>query len=318
MNTEHLNYFLELLNCASLTKASEKLFISRPALKANISSLEKELGGSLVVYNKHGVTPTDFGMKIASEANIILNCINTWKSYADSKSTMNNVLNVYTDRAFSNTILTPFLISMSQQSNHPFKIFTREDSAYNTFNAIKHGQCHIGIIGAFTSDYYNLKLLLSSSNWQIKELFQDYFYVFLNKSHPLAQNDIIDIAALTNSSLIMNSNPQHFSSLYGIEKLFGGITPKISLYLESFQSIINTLAFYPELYAIFSKFLVMSDQYKIHENMLCTKPLTTTEKFPSAYYIICQQEDLQSSAERDFIHELVIYLNNIGLTNTIK
>lgn len=64
MNTEHIRYFLEVVQCGSINKASEKLNINHQHLGRILTSLENELGAKLLERNRVGVTLTQHGIEI--------------------------------------------------------------------------------------------------------------------------------------------------------------------------------------------------------------------------------------------------------------
>ncbi len=61
VNLNLLKYFYEVVNYGNITKASERLFVSQPAITKSIKELEKQLGISLLIRSKTGVTPTAEG-----------------------------------------------------------------------------------------------------------------------------------------------------------------------------------------------------------------------------------------------------------------
>lgn len=64
---EHLSYyhiFYTTARCGSISRAAEKLFISQPAVSKSIKKLEEQLGTTLFIRNKKGVTLTDEGKNL--------------------------------------------------------------------------------------------------------------------------------------------------------------------------------------------------------------------------------------------------------------
>ncbi len=61
---DNYNIFYEVAKCENLTKASEKLFISQPAVSQSLKKLEDNLGVVLFVRSKHGMKLTPIGKKI--------------------------------------------------------------------------------------------------------------------------------------------------------------------------------------------------------------------------------------------------------------
>ncbi|MGX8702428.1 LysR family transcriptional regulator [Caproiciproducens sp.] len=61
VSLEQIRYFLEIVRCGSLNKASERLYISQPSLSKRLRQLEKGLGCELLNRNYDGVKPTAQG-----------------------------------------------------------------------------------------------------------------------------------------------------------------------------------------------------------------------------------------------------------------
>lgn len=61
ISLEQVRYFLEIVRCGSLNKASERLYISQPSLSKQLRQLEEKLGCDLLVRNYDGVEPTPPG-----------------------------------------------------------------------------------------------------------------------------------------------------------------------------------------------------------------------------------------------------------------
>ena len=71
-NLDNYNIFYEVAKCKNITKASERLFISQPAVSQAIKKLEENLQVSLFVRSKKGMELTSIGMKIFEMVEIAL------------------------------------------------------------------------------------------------------------------------------------------------------------------------------------------------------------------------------------------------------
>lgn len=78
MNLNHLEYFLEIVNCSSITKASKKLYLSPTTLVAAVNALEDELGYKLLVRSHNGTTPTAAGRVIYEDILEIFKTKESW------------------------------------------------------------------------------------------------------------------------------------------------------------------------------------------------------------------------------------------------
>ena len=84
INLNLLKYFYEVVNTGNITKTSEKLLISQPAITKAIKELENELNTTLLERNKKGVIPTEEGKILYEHAK---------KMFEDLNQTINIIEN---------------------------------------------------------------------------------------------------------------------------------------------------------------------------------------------------------------------------------
>ena len=68
MDIRQLHYFLVLCDEMNYSRAAQRLFLSRQALRQSISALEAELCGPLFLSAHHKLTLTDRGMSLQRHA----------------------------------------------------------------------------------------------------------------------------------------------------------------------------------------------------------------------------------------------------------
>jgi LysR family transcriptional regulator, nitrogen assimilation regulatory protein len=73
-------YFLSIVDCGSLSRASQQLFIAQSALSKQIADLEDELGVQLLHRNRSGVVPTEAGKTFYDHAQSVLRLVNGTKA----------------------------------------------------------------------------------------------------------------------------------------------------------------------------------------------------------------------------------------------
>ena len=73
MKTEHLEYFVDLVNTQSMSKTAEKYYTSHQVVKKAITHLEDELNVPLIHTSNQGVTYSDAGAVLYRKALDILN-----------------------------------------------------------------------------------------------------------------------------------------------------------------------------------------------------------------------------------------------------
>ena len=68
MTLQQLKYFIEIVNCGSINKAAESLFISQPSLSNAVKDLEAEVGVELFTRTPKGITLTMDGVEFLGYA----------------------------------------------------------------------------------------------------------------------------------------------------------------------------------------------------------------------------------------------------------
>jgi len=71
MDLRRVKAFIAVAETLSVTKAAERLHISQPPLSRHIHQLEEELGVTLFVRHRHGVTLTEAGRRLLEKARIL-------------------------------------------------------------------------------------------------------------------------------------------------------------------------------------------------------------------------------------------------------
>ena len=72
ISIEQIRYFLEIVRCGSLNKASERLYLSQPSLSKQLRKLENGLGCELFSRNFDGVEPTPQGRLLYEQMSGVL------------------------------------------------------------------------------------------------------------------------------------------------------------------------------------------------------------------------------------------------------
>ena len=72
LNTQILEYALEISRCGSISRAAQNLFLSQPNLSTNIKALEESLGFRIFTRSSKGIMPTPEGEMFLKSAEIIV------------------------------------------------------------------------------------------------------------------------------------------------------------------------------------------------------------------------------------------------------
>ena len=72
VDLRQLRYFMAIVRCGSITRASRQLNVAQPALSLHVRNMEAELGTPLLFRTSHGVQPTEAGLVLTRNAQLIL------------------------------------------------------------------------------------------------------------------------------------------------------------------------------------------------------------------------------------------------------
>ena len=140
INLELYRIFYEVAICKNITKASEKLLISQPAVTKHIKNLEDSLGVILFIRTKRGVVLTEDGNKLYNKVRQALNLI------SDGESTINEDKNNHNSTiklGISTTLTKVYLMNYISEfhNKYPsiiFDIYT--DSTNDLIKKLKAGE----------------------------------------------------------------------------------------------------------------------------------------------------------------------------------
>lgn len=140
INLELYRIFYEVAICKNITKASEKLLISQPAVTKHIKNLEDSLGVILFIRTKRGVVLTEAGNKLYNKVRQALNLISDGESTIDEdKNNHNSTIKL----GISTTLTKVYLMNYISEfhNKYPsiiFDIYT--DSTNDLIKKLKAGE----------------------------------------------------------------------------------------------------------------------------------------------------------------------------------
>lgn len=195
MTTTQMEAFLTLCTTLNFTKAATILHTTQPNLSQIIVNIEHEIGAQLFLRNRRIVKLTPAGEVFFSE---LKNVLKTYKEAVEkTKHTDKGIIGML-DIGFLGTALINILPQLVDnfRSTYPQILLRLYDYTYSS------------LVEALIEDKVNLAILpdkeLESINGIDKKLlFTDDMCLLVNKNHPLAHLDIVDLSLLSDSSFIM-------------------------------------------------------------------------------------------------------------------
>lgn len=206
MRLEQLYYFEKIYDEKSMARASEKLFVSQPAMSIAISNLEKELGVDLFIRQKKGVVVTEKGEEIIDYVRVALRNIEKIQEVAEQKSY--SELRILCIPVLSNTVL-PEILSSWKRRNLQVNVYAEELPIASIVTAFQENiSDHINyfMFGGFTSQE-----LEALEPWLRKEKVS-CIYLGSDETYLFARKEILK----DKTSLSIEECKQYLQIFYGV------------------------------------------------------------------------------------------------------
>lgn len=146
---QNLNYykiFYEVAKAGNISKASESLYISQPAISKSINKLEQSLNHTLFIRSKKGVTLTEEGQTLFQHLS------SAFEAIEHAEKTLKRIgqlglgqLRIGVSTSLCKYILLPYLQDFIRENPH-VKVSIECNPTYETIQLLQQGKIDIGLI----------------------------------------------------------------------------------------------------------------------------------------------------------------------------
>ena len=225
INLELYKIFISVAESGSITKASNNLNISQPAITKHIKNLEDSLGTPLFIRTKKGVKLNEYGEKIylkVKEALFILNEVN--KDINEYNNNYNGIIKIGISTTLARKYLLKYLEEFHKSyPNISLKIYT--DPTKDLIKKLKNGLIDI-IISKFP-EHKDLEL-------NYKKLGSTNYIFVVNKSYKELINKKLNIKDIIKYPILLQEYPSN--SRYNIDNYL----KDNKIYIEPTMSIASS------------------------------------------------------------------------------
>ncbi|OEF19803.1 LysR substrate-binding domain-containing protein [Aliivibrio logei] len=228
ISLKQLNVFTAIAQEKTMTKAAERLFITKPAVSLSLSELEKNLGYKVFDRVNNRLVLNSEGRQLLPLADELLERAEAIEHQFTADSQLTGSLNIGASDTIGNHI-APVLLSKFQQQ-HPCDI--QQLFISNTaqiINRLLEFKLDIGLVEG-KAHHPKLNMI----EWQ-----QDDMYIVCAPSHPLAMQKIIILEDLENSTWLLREEGSG-SREYFLNHIASNLNDwHESLQLHTTEAIIN-------------------------------------------------------------------------------
>lgn len=199
INLNLLKYFYEVVSVKNITKASQNLLISQPALSRAIKELEQELGTKLLERGKFGVYPTLEGELLYQHLDTI------FKDFGSFLNTLDTVKNSGGNLYIGSTT-TNFLPYIEKSLNY-FRNIYPNIKIHITLESIPvlEEQARLGKLDILIkNDYEYMEFFEKKFSFEIEDVF-----VASKKTFPELSEKVFSLSELLNYPFVLLSSITH-------------------------------------------------------------------------------------------------------------
>lgn len=188
INFELYRIFYVVATVGNITKASQELNISQPAVTKQIKSLEAQLGGDLFIRTKRGVILTENGRAIYNYIKQAMNCFNNAElQFSNLKKLETGVIKIGISTALARLFLMKYLDKFHKEyPNIAIQLFT--DPSKVMRKMLKDGSLDILIAKEETCEDEDLEVQRVGTLHQCF-IASEYFSELKNRTIPLKDLD---------------------------------------------------------------------------------------------------------------------------------
>ena len=216
MTIQQLLYVIRITETGSFNRAAERLFMAQPSLTAAVKELEKEIGITIFNRDRKGVTLTAEGADFLPYARSVVDQYQSLMDVYGKQGARKQKFAVSTQHYSFAVKAFVELTRAFDVAEYEFAI--RETRTRDVIDDVAASRSEIGILYLNDFNRRAMMKLLSAGNLQVTPLIACHAYVYLWKSHPLAQKEAIsfhDLAPYPCLSFEQGEN----SSFYLAEEL---------------------------------------------------------------------------------------------------
>ena len=193
MNLEQFRYIKEVVQCRSISKAAQQLYLTQPTISNAIHNFEEEVGYKVFRRSNQGVELTEDGEKVMGSIDIILNEVQNIRNSNESPGYISGDVYVDASPTICSTIM-PRVIIACKQAYPGITVHVKETFPDKSIPSLLAGISTISVTSFVGVD--KLKTLqnnLGIRNFAAEQLMTESFMLYTSKNNPLAQEEAVDV-----------------------------------------------------------------------------------------------------------------------------
>lgn len=276
MNTDHLQYIIEVSEQGTIAKAAEKLHVSHSAISQAITGLEFELGLTIFKRSRSGSQLTREGKAVIKLSLEIMNKLKELKKLGQEYKMLEGNLKISASTIYFSTLLPELMYSFRKDFPR-VQIEIHENDTHNIIEAIKSHAFDIGLVLGTDET-----LKLEDPRITFEVLLQSRVMVCVSKFSPLADKKTVGPEDLIKQPLVIRN--EKFAERFW-NKLFLDYGEGNVIFYSNNHDVIKNLIANNIATGIYSEFWIKNDPLVLSGDIV-TIPYVGTDKEYSTSYLI--------------------------------
>lgn len=240
LELRHLKVVSTIAEAGSVTKAAAELGIAQPALTAQLSRIERTLGGSLFDRDHRGVRPTPLGELVIGRARLLLPAMSGLLDEANRLSDESRQQGGEPDHlslgSSTSALLSPLIQRLTEKYPEMSVSTTASWSADDVAAMLVDGRLDVAVVGVCAGSGPP-----GPPDLQWRTFSLDPVFVLLAQDHPLARRNEVTLADFKESDWAATPGDGCFRECFAAACAREGFTPS-SLYVADAESVIDLVA----------------------------------------------------------------------------
>ncbi len=238
MTLQQLRYFIETVNCGSINKASERLYIAQPSLSNALRDLEKEIGNELFVRTPRGISLTTDGAEFLGYARQVIEQAGLLEQRWLNKKPSKRLCSISTQHyAFA---VNAFVNMVKKTEAEEYEYTLREARTFEIVDDVKNLRSELGILYLNNFNRQVIEKLLRENNLIFHPLFTAKPHVFISTSNPLAKKKYVTLEDLDDYPRLSFEQGE-YNSFYFSEEILSTEYVKKEIHVGDRATIFNLM-----------------------------------------------------------------------------
>ncbi|TXK86121.1 LysR family transcriptional regulator [Paenibacillus sp. N3.4] len=233
MNLHALRLFHVIASTGSVTRASELLNISQPAITAQIKKFEKELFLTLLKPQGRGIALTDAGEKIALLAKRLFAVEQQIEQFSqDYRNGTNGYIRLAATYLPAHFLIPTWIAKFKQQYEQVEMTITTTNSS-DAMKKLLNVDVDLAIYGGLPEEY--------PDTIQTEELFQDELWFVVAPNHRYANQQVSLLEMMREPFVMREEGSSTRERLFALCRTYNSSIPKITLQFNGLHEAITAV-----------------------------------------------------------------------------